>query len=162
VSARRLLLAVAACAAVAVCGAWVMTPSAHSSSHSSAHSSAPAAPAPVAPADEAPRGMVAFVEGPSCPAGWAPATIASGRVLVGTDQATAVGRIVGEPLAAEEDRTHAHALTGATLALPYKSISAADGGNQNGAASGPQPVTGTVAPATSGLPFVQLTACVSP
>lgn len=157
-SARRVALAGAACTAVAVCGAWAMT----SSANSSPPAAASPAPAPVAPADEAPRGMVAFVEGPSCPTGWTPATIAAGRVLVGTDQATAVGRVVGEPLAAEEDRTHEHALTGATLALPYKSISAADGGNNAGASSGPQPVTGTVAPATSGLPFVQLTACVSP
>jgi hypothetical protein len=122
-----------------------------------------AAPSPsVVPADEAPRGMVAFVAGPSCPSGWAPATIAAGRLLVGTDQTMAVGRVVGEPLTPEEDRTHGHELTGAALSLPYKSISAADGGNQSGASSGAQPVTGTVDAATSGLPFAQLTACVAP
>lgn len=152
---RRVIVGGAACVAVALCGAWAMAPAA----------SVPPIPAvapSVVPADEAPRGMVAFVEGSSCPTGWAPATIAIGRLLVGTDQMTAVGRVVGEPLAAEEDRAHDHTLTGATLSLPYKSISAADGGNQAGAASGAQPVTGTVAAAPTGLPFVQLTACVSP
>jgi hypothetical protein len=120
------------------------------------------APTRVVPADEAPRAMVAFVNGPACPPGWAPATIAAGRLLVGTDEPTAIGHAVGEPFAAEEDRTHTHALDGATIDLPYKSISAADGSNNNGAAAGAQQLTGTVASATSGLPYIQLTACVSP
>jgi hypothetical protein len=153
VKAGRAIAAVLACAAAALCGAWVMAPVA------SVH----ATPGiQVVPADDAPRGMVAFVDGPGCPTGWATATIAAGRLLVGTDQMTAVGRVVGEPLAAEEDRTHGHELTGATLALPYKSVSAGDGGNNSGASSGAQPVTGTVAAAPSGLPFAQLTACVAP
>jgi hypothetical protein len=120
------------------------------------------APATVVPADDAPRSMVAFVNGASCPPGWAPATIAAGRLLVGTDEATAIGHVVGEPFAALEDRMHTHALDGATIDLPYKSISAADGGNNNGAAAGAQALTGTVEDATSGLPYIQLTACVSP
>lgn len=119
-------------------------------------------PATVVPADEAPRGMVAFVDGPSCPSGWTPATIAMGRLLVGTDEATAIGHAVGEPLAALEDRSHTHTLAGATLDLPFKSISAADGGNNNGAAAGAQALTGNVQMASSALPFIQLTACVSP
>lgn len=143
-SARWVIIGGAACVAIALGGEWAM--------------SAPS----VAPADEAPRGMVAFVEGSSCPTGWVPANIAAGRLLVGTDQMTAVGRVVGEPLTPEEDRAHDHTLTGAALSLPYKSISAADGSNNSGASSGAQPVTGTVAAATSGLPLVQLTACVSP
>lgn len=120
------------------------------------------APASVVPVDEAPRGMVAFVNGPSCPPGWAPATIAAGRLLVGTDETTAIGHVIGEPFAALEDRMHTHALDGATIDLPYKSISAADGSNANGAAAGAQQLTGTVDDATSGLPYIQLTACVSP
>ena len=109
-----------------------------------------------------PRGMVAFTTGAGCPSGWAPAAVAAGRLLVGTDQLDVVGRTVGEPLAAEEDRVHGHGAGAATLALPYKSISAADGGNQQGAGAGAQPLTATVDGATSGLPFVQLTACVAP
>ncbi|HUQ01696.1 MAG TPA: hypothetical protein VM261_04335 [Kofleriaceae bacterium] len=157
-NARRVIVAALACAAVALCGAWMMAPVA-----TAPIASVQAAPAPsVVPADEAPRGMVAFVAGPACPTGWATATIAAGRLLVGTDQMTAVGRVVGEPLTAEQDRTHEHELGGATLALPHKSVSAADGGNNSGASSGAQPVTGTVAAGTSGLPFAQLTACVAP
>ncbi len=121
----------------------------------------PAASAAVAAA-EAPRGMVAFVAGAACPPGWQVSTLAAGRVLVGTDRAEAVGRVVGEPLGAEEDRAHVHALGVANLTLPARAIAGADGGNHNGAASGAQPLTGTTGAASSGLPFVQLPACVSP
>ena len=119
------------------------------------------APAPAAPGIEAPRGMVAFFDG-NCPPGWAVATVVAGRLLVGTDRADTVGRVVGEPLAAEEDRAHDHGLSAATISLPSKAIAAADGGNNNGAAAGAQPLIGTVEAAPSGLPFVQLTTCVVP
>jgi hypothetical protein len=123
----------------------------------------PAGPPPsAAAASVAPRGMVAFVEGEACPDGWQVAALAAGRLLVGTEDPQRVGRTVGVPLAAAEDRQHAHPLGDATLALPYKSISAANGGNHAGAAAGPQPVTGSAGPAPSGLPFIQLTTCVSP
>lgn len=114
------------------------------------------------PAGEPPRGMVAFVDGPSCPPGWQIATIATGRLMVGTDQPVLVGRSVGAPLTDREDRRHTHGMAAAAIGLPERAIAAADGGNHNGAASGVQPLTGTVAPASSGLPFVQLTACVTP
>jgi MYXO-CTERM domain-containing protein len=113
-------------------------------------------------ADSAPRGMLAFTATDACPPGWVPATLATGRLLVGTDTAELVGRVVGTPLAALEDRAHGHALTTAALALPFKSISAADGGNQQGASAANHPLTGDAAPASTGLPFVQLTACVVP
>jgi hypothetical protein len=110
----------------------------------------------------APRHMVAFVVGDECPTGWQTDALDAGRVMIGTADVAAVGRTVGTPLAAAEDRTHGHGVAGATMALPYKSISAGDGSNNQGAAAGDQPVTGSVDAATSGLPFVQLTACVSP
>lgn len=158
-SARRLAIA-GSSVAMALCGLWIMTPASRAEAPLTGETPSPA---PVAtPADDVPRGMVAFVDGGACPAGWAPATIAAGRLLVGTDVAGAVGHVVGTPLAALEDRGHGHPMTGANLALPYKSISAADGSNQNGASAGAQPLTGTVASAASGLPFAQLTACVSP
>jgi len=123
---------------------------------------APRAPAPAAAPIEAPRGMVAFFDAAGCPEGWLPDALAAGRLLIATDEVVAVGRVVGTPLAPEEDRVHDHTIAGATVDLPYKSISAGDGGNSAGAASGARAVAGTVAPATSGLPFAQLTACVRP
>jgi hypothetical protein len=113
-------------------------------------------------ADRPPRGMVAFVTGDACPPGWQAETPAAGRLLVGAAQAGVIGRVVGTALEPEEDRAHVHAVASATIVLPYKSISAANGTNQQGAAATAQPVTGTASPATSGLPMVQLTTCVSP
>jgi hypothetical protein len=130
----------------------------------SAVTSAARQPAPASPhaRGEVPRHMVAFVMGDDCPPGWEVDTLTPGRVIVGTDQMTAVGRVVGVALLPEEDRSHTHGVAGSTVSLAYKSISAADGGNNQGAAAGAQPVNGSITPASSGLPFVQLTACVSP
>jgi hypothetical protein len=95
----------------------------------------------------------------SCPQGFRPATEASGRLLVGVASGDAVGKQVGVPLANQEDRTHVHSYK-AAVDLPYKSVSAADGGNKQGAAAGKYQDSGMSEPATSGLPFIQLVACV--
>jgi hypothetical protein len=111
--------------------------------------------------DEVPRGMVAYFTTASCPAGWTRADLASGRILVAVTDPVAVGRTVGTPLGPAEDRGHGHAIA-ATLPLPAKSLAAADGSNNQGASSGDRTVGGTAQAAPSGLPFVQLTACVRP
>jgi hypothetical protein len=123
-------------------------------------SAAPVLRAPLG--DPAPRGMVAFVTASPCPAGWAPAGLVLGRALVGTDATDTVGRVVGAPLTPEEDRVHGHELGAAAIALPFRSISAADGGNQQGAGAGNRPLTGAAAAAPSGLPFIQVLTCVVP
>ena len=110
--------------------------------------------------DGVPRGAVAFFgAGAMCPFGWLPADAVTGRMVVGVNDGTAVGRSVGTPLRDREDRTHTHALTG-TISVPSRSIAGADGLNNQGAGAGDHRVTGTANAATSGLPFVQLRACV--
>ncbi len=110
--------------------------------------------------DGVPSGTVAFFGGSaSCPFGWAPADMVTGRAVVAVNDGTSVGRTVGTALRDREDRTHAHTLTG-TVSLPSRSIAGADGPNNQGAAAGDHRVTGTATAATSGLPFVQLRACV--
>lgn len=109
---------------------------------------------------DVPVGTVAFfgrADG-TCPAGWRAADQAQGRLLVGTTTAADVGKVVGTPLSDQEDRTHTHAFS-ATVDVPYKSISAADGPNRQGAASKKYMASGPSKPAPSGLPFVQLTVC---
>jgi hypothetical protein len=112
------------------------------------------------PAD-APTGALAFFapDLTTCPAGWRPATEASGRLVVGVSSGDSVGKLVGTQLASEEDRTHAHAFV-TTVTLPYKSISALDGSNQQGAAARTYMDSGMSDAAASGLPFIQLLACV--
>lgn len=94
----------------------------------------------------------------ACPPGWDTAAEVSGRMVVAVEQAEEIGVQVGTPLADQEDRKHQHAFAAATD-LPYKSVSAANGGNQEGARAGEQRWTGQTAAATSGLPFIQLPVC---
>ena len=132
--------------AVAALGAWALSPS-------SAQGGGPSD-------DGVPLGTVAFFgAGTACPTGWLPADMVAGRMVVGATEGAAVGRTVGTPLGDREDRTHTHDLAG-TLMVPSRSIAAADGSNRQGAAAGAQRVTGSAAAASSGLPFVQLRACV--
>jgi hypothetical protein len=113
-----------------------------------------------------PSGTVAFFAGQDaqngrCPAGFRPAIETSGRLVVGVLGGDAVGKFVGPPLENQEDRTHVHAFS-TTIELPYKSISAANGGNDQGAAAKKYSDSGVSEPSPSGLPFIQLVACVKP
>lgn len=112
---------------------------------------------------DVPSGTVAFFarSDASCPAGYRPASEASGRLIVGVTGGDAVGKLVGKPLGNQEDRTHVHPFN-TSITLPYKSISAADGGNNQGASAKTYADIGTSNPAPSGLPFLQLVACVKP
>jgi hypothetical protein len=117
--------------------------------------------AAAAAADGAPATMVAYFAGDACPAGWQPADDARGRLIVGVLAPADVGVTVGTPLGDQEDRAHEHAWL-ATLSVPAKNISAADGGNQQGARAQSYDVGGMTGPATTGLPFAQLLVCEKP
>ncbi|HNN95744.1 MAG TPA: hypothetical protein PKI03_25870 [Pseudomonadota bacterium] len=112
---------------------------------------------------DVPPGIVAFfgTADSRCPAGYRVPQEASGRLIVGVTAADAVGKAVGKALADQEDRTHVHAFAG-KVELPYKSISGADGPNSQGAAAKTYADSGSTGPASSGLPFVQLTVCEKP
>lgn len=112
-------------------------------------------------ADDVPSGTVAFFEKESCPSGWRAATEAAGRLIIGVTFGDTVGKFIGLPLSNEENRTHVHTF-GAEVELSYKSISALDGGNNQGAAAKKYTSSGTSQPASSGLPFMQLVTCVKP
>jgi hypothetical protein len=109
--------------------------------------------------DGAPSGMVAFVSGGKCPLGWAPAANVEGRLVVGVTDGKNVGVQVGDPLADQEDRAHSHAYAG-ELALPEKAIAGGDGANNTGAAAQAYSISGKTEAGASGLPFVQVQACV--
>jgi hypothetical protein len=110
--------------------------------------------------DGVPAGVVAFFgAGAACPMGWAPADAVTGRAVVAVTDGSSVGRSVGAALRDREDRTHTHTLTG-SISVPAGSIAGADGANNQGGAAGSHTVTGTAGAAPSGLPFVQLRACV--
>ncbi len=111
--------------------------------------------------DGVPPGTVAFFGGQTaCPAGWGPAHETEGRLVVGVVDPVAAGRVVGDPLGDREDRTHTHPTLPGMVFLPARNIAGADGSNTQGARAGMYMTTGQAGPAPSGLPFVQVRACV--
>ncbi len=112
------------------------------------------------PDDGIAKGSVAFFSAETglCPSGWKVADYAMGRLVVGAASEAAVGKSVGLPLGDQEDRTHVHSYN-TNVDLPYKSVAAADGANNQGAAAQTLMLSGQSEPATSGLPFVQLVVC---
>jgi len=119
-----------------------------------------AAGEPAPGADGAPAGTVAFFspEVRSCPVGWAPASYATGRILVAVTTPTEIAVEVGTALGDREDRRHRHSFLG-TVELPVKTISAAGGGNNSAARAQRYGVQGDTDPSPTGLPFAQLFLC---
>ena len=112
---------------------------------------------------DVPSGTVAFFVGDDhrCPPGWRVASELTGRLAIAVVSADTVGKQVGKELTSEEDRTHVHPFT-AAVELPYKPLASLNGTNRQGAAAAKYTSSGTSEPAASGLPFVQLLACVKP
>jgi hypothetical protein len=109
--------------------------------------------------DGSPAKMVTFFNAATCPSGWTPAALASGRLVLASTDPAKVGVNVNAPLGNLEDRVHKHGYAG-TVTLNYKSISAADSCcNPSAAHARENPFSGTTNNATSGLPFVQLVIC---
>jgi hypothetical protein len=111
-------------------------------------------------AEAAPPGIVLFSSEATCPEGLVPFEAGRGRLVVGSAGGD-VGVAVGVPLGDREDRVHRHEVPLA-LTLAGKSVSAADGGNDSGAAAGQQTSTLRTEAASSGLPFRQLLMCKKP
>lgn len=109
--------------------------------------------------DGAPAGAVTFFAGGVCPQGWKVAANVQGRLVVGVDLAANIGIQVGAPLGDREDRAHQHAYS-SEVALADKAIAAADGGNTSGAQAQTYTVSGTTEAEPSGLPLIQVQACV--
>ncbi|MCC6993246.1 MAG: hypothetical protein IT370_01325 [Deltaproteobacteria bacterium] len=122
------------------------------------HGSAAGEPSPGP--DGAPAGTVAFFspEVRSCPVGWAPVNLATGRMLVAVTTPTEVGVQIGTALGDREDRRHQHSFLG-TVELPVKTISAAAGGNNSAARAQRYGLQGDTDPSPTGLPFAQLFVC---
>jgi hypothetical protein len=123
-----------------------------------------AAPAPkpaTPPPDDAPSGLVAYFPGGTCPDGWNEATVMQGRLAVGVLDGAAAGATVGTPLGDREDRPHSHDYS-ADVKLSNHSVLAVDGSNDDGAAAKTYTIPGTTTPSVSGLPFIQMKACVKP
>jgi hypothetical protein len=108
----------------------------------------------------APKGMVAFFESPACPAEWTEYAPAAGRHLVGLPGGSQPGGFGGQPLAPGEDRPHSHSVAG-NIATNSHGIALAGGCCAGGyARNGTYPFTIASGPSSSGLPHIQLRACL--
>jgi hypothetical protein len=109
---------------------------------------------PIAP------GTLIFVDGASCPDGWAQASASQGRHLVGLPaHGTPGATFGGAPLGAQEQRTHAHAYS-TSLNTSSHGIALASGCCAGGYAQNMSyPISGNTDGADVGLPYVQLLQC---
>lgn len=81
-----------------------------------------------------------------------------GRLIVAVANASNAGITVGNALADQEDRQHAHS-TQTSFVIPEKQVAAIADDNQQAAMHGTYTWSGTLAPRASGYPFTQLPLC---
>lgn len=112
-------------------------------------------------ADDTPAGMVAFFSGAGCPSGWAVATAAQGRLIVGTTDGAHQGLTVADPMKDATPPTHTHVFKPAYISVPERPIAGISGCCNNTAAraGGLSTPEGTTTASDAALPFVQLTVC---
>jgi hypothetical protein len=110
-----------------------------------------------------PFGAVGFYssEVASCPGNTSVYAAAAGRTIVGgyIETGGAPFPSFDAPLASEEDRAHTHKFA-TTVVVPEVEYAAVDGCcNDKPAPSGTFPLYGTTAPASAGVPYIQLLTC---
>lgn len=108
----------------------------------------------------APTGTLMFFQTAACPDGWAQAGSTQGRVLIGLPEDGTPGqKFGGAALAADEKRTHHHALSG-KLKTSSHGIALLSGGAAGGyAKDGEHPYDGKSEEEEAQLPYLQLLQC---
>ena len=91
---------------------------------------------------------------PNCPVGWTPYLAADGRTIVSGNP----GDTIGSALSNGEDRVHSHVMT-ATFQDSSVSLAGISGCCNSLATADGVTLAGTAKPASSGIPYVQLTVC---
>ncbi len=119
----------------------------------------PAAPDAGVLGDSVPAGAVMFFSASTCPEGWAPYDVAAGRVVVPTTGGAAGGAVRGLPLRSGEERTHTHRLSSGFTLNDVRYVGLVGGANHGVGASGAVTFSADTAPASAGVPYVQLMVC---
>jgi hypothetical protein len=113
-------------------------------------------------ADPMPTFTVAYFNG-ACPAGWTEQSLASavGRILLPTPRGGGASGFVGDALASQEEGSHAHGKATGSITSAAKEF-VLIGGCCNGSLghSGTYSMNGSAKTGHSGLPYLQLMACV--
>ncbi len=107
-----------------------------------------------------PSGAMLFFDGDTCPDGWTQAAISQGRHLVGLPDGGIPGVTYGgAPLAAGDDRTHAHGI-GGTMTVNAHGIALASGCCADGYGSaGTYGLPASSDEGASGFPYINLLQC---
>ena len=110
--------------------------------------------------DGLPMGTIAWFEALRCPEGWEQYAPATGRTLVPVGPLGPQGGLAedGTPLGAGPAPAHGHAISGAITLGAQRFVGVGGGGNGL-AEAGVYTVTGALAEASLGLPYLQLLAC---
>jgi hypothetical protein len=109
--------------------------------------------------DSIPAGAVSFFQRTTCPDGWKAYDAGAGRALLPTVGPAPGGTTHGSGLTSGEDRQHTHDVGGTFTLGTTSYVGIASGGNHGVAVDGDVAFKATTAPASSGLPYVQLLAC---
>lgn len=109
--------------------------------------------------DSVPAGAVMFFSASRCPEGWAAYDTAAGRVVVPTTGGAAGGAERGLPLRSGEDRTHRHRVSSGFTLNDVRYVGIVGGANNGVGAAGAVTFSADTAPASAGVPYVQLMVC---
>ncbi len=146
-------------AALAGCGGDGVPPSGDVDGGGVADAAGPPDARPPALHDSLPLGAISFFKTVTCPTGWVPFTAGVGRFFVPTVGTTLPGTAHGTPLASGEDRVHTHEVAASVSTGSVSYVGVAGGGNGGVSPSGTYGFQAITAPASSGLPYVQLLVC---
>ena len=109
--------------------------------------------------DSLPPSAVSFFQSPTCPTGWVPYTMGNGFLLVPTVATAPAGIPHGTPLMSGEDRTHTHDIAASFALGSVEYVGAPGGGNGGVGPDSAVSLKTTSAPASTGLPYIQLLVC---
>jgi hypothetical protein len=117
--------------------------------------------APLGPGDSLPSGAVAFFHALKCPTGWTTFGRGAGRFVVPTPGAggAADGGVVGAPLSAGDDPTHAHAIAESVTLGTTSFVGVAGCCNNGPAGAGSAGFQAASDSSSTALPYVALLVC---
>ena len=116
--------------------------------------------------DTYPLGTFAFFNLPNCPPGWAPAVGKNDASLNGyfvvpfVNASGVAGTTVNPPLGNGEDRTHTHSFASSIKLPEVKYVGIVGCCNNDTSNDGTMSFSGTTGASDSGMPYVQLLACM--
>lgn len=120
-----------------------------------------AGPAAAQTGDALPTGTISFFNLAACPVGWSaePLAQADGRLLLPLPPTGENGGVAGAPLTNGQDPAHTHGFSSSIDLSGVEYMGAAGCCNDSVSNDNKKSFSGTTAPSSTGLPYVQLLVC---